>query len=50
MLFVDEDSGTVTFSSDEMGILSVDLNNINLADVNFYEDDPKTIIDVIILC
>ena len=27
-----------------MGILSVDLNNINLDDVNVYDDDPKTII------
>ena len=27
-----------------MGILSVDFNNINLDDANFYEDDPKTII------
>ena len=27
-----------------MGILSVDLNNINLDDANFYEDDPKTIV------
>ena len=29
-----------------MGILSLDLNNINLGDVNFDEDDPKTIIHV----
>ena len=34
ILFFDEGSGNVTFSSDEMGILSVDLNNINLDDVN----------------
>ena len=27
-----------------MGILSVDLNKINLNDVNFDEDDPETII------
>ena len=32
-----------------MGILSVDLNNINLDDANFHEDDPKTIIHVRIL-
>ena len=31
-----------TFSSNEMGILSVDLNNVNLDGANFYEDDPKT--------
>ena len=29
-----------------MGILSVVLNNINLDDVNFDEDDPETIIHV----
>ena len=44
ILFFDEDSGIVTFSSTEMGILSGDHNNINLYDTNFYEDDPKTII------
>ena len=37
--FFDEDSGNVTFSSDEMGILSVDLNSINLGYATFYEDD-----------
>ena len=42
--FLDEDSGNATFSSDEMGILSEDLNNINLDDANLYEDDPKNII------
>ena len=34
----------LTFSRDKMGILIVDLNNINLDDVNFYKDDPETII------
>ena len=43
-LFFDEDSGRVTFSSDEICNLSVDLNNINLDDVNFYEDDPENLI------
>ena len=47
--FFDEDSGYVTFSSDEMGILSVDLNNINLDCANFYEDDHKTVIHVRLL-
>ena len=41
-----EDSGNVSFYSDEMGVLSVDLNNINLDDDNFIEDDPETIIHV----
>ena len=30
VLFFDDDSCNVLFSSDEMGILSVDLNSINL--------------------
>ena len=48
MLFLDEDSGNVTFRSDEMGILR-DLNNMNLNNASFYEDDPKTIIHVKVL-
>ena len=32
ILFCDKDSGIVTFSSDEMSILSVDFNNNNLND------------------
>ena len=35
ILFYDQDSGNVTFSSDEMDILSVDLNNVNLDDAEF---------------
>ena len=46
IVFFNKDSGNVTFSSDEMRILSVDLNNINLDEANFYEDDPETIIHV----
>ena len=34
------------FLVNEIGILSVDLNNNNLDDNNFYEDDPETIIHV----
>ena len=45
-LFFDEDSGIVLFSSDEMGILSVDLNSINLDEVNFDVDNLETIIHV----
>ena len=40
---MDEYSGNVTFSSDEMGIPSGDFNHINLDDVNFDEDDPEII-------
>ena len=43
LLFFDEDSGNITFCCNEMGILTVNLNNINL-DNNFDEDDPDTII------
>ena len=35
IVFVNEYSGNVTFSSDKIGILSVDLTDINLDNVNF---------------
>ena len=35
----DKDSANVTFSSDKIGILRLDLNSINLDDFNFDEDD-----------
>ena len=38
-----QNSSGVTFCCNEMGILSVKLNNINL-DNNFDEDDPDTVI------
>ena len=44
IIFFDEDSGNVIFSSEGMGNLSVGLNNINLDHASFYEDGPKTII------
>ena len=43
LLFFHEDSGDVIFCCNETGILSVNLNKINL-DSNFDEDDPDTII------
>ena len=43
ILYFNEDSGDVIFCCNEMGILNVNLNNINL-DNNFDEDDPDTII------
>ena len=46
ILFFDEDCGNSTFSSDEMSILGVYLNNINLDDADFDENDPKTTIHV----
>ena len=48
LLFFDEDSGDSTFCCNEMGILSVNLNYIDL-DNNFLEDDPDTIILVRLL-
>ena len=44
--FFNEDSGNVGFSSNEMGILNVDVNDIDLDDANFDEDDRETIIHV----
>ena len=32
-----------------MGILTIDLNNINLGDTNYDEDDPDSIILIILL-
>ena len=44
IVFISEDSGNVTFSSNEMSILSTDLNDINLDDVNFDEDILKLLL------
>ena len=43
ILHFDEDSGNVVFNCNGMGILNVDLNNINL-DNNFDGDDLDTVI------
>ena len=43
LLFFDEDSGDVIFCTNEMGIFSVNYNDI-IIDSNFNEDDPDTII------
>ena len=45
-IYFDENPGNAIFSCNEMGILSKDLNNINLLDSNYNEDDPETIIHV----
>ena len=42
ILYFNEDSGNAVFSCIEMGILNIDLGNINL-DNNFDEEDPDTI-------
>ena len=49
ILYFDEDSGNVTFRFNEMGTLSVNLNNINRDDTNNDEDDPNTIIHIRLL-
>ena len=44
IIYFNEDSSDVTFCCNEMGILSVNLDNINFGDTNYEEDDPDTII------
>ena len=48
ILYFNEHSGNVVFNCNEIGILNIDLNNINL-DCNFDEDDPASIIHVRLL-
>ena len=48
ILYFDEDSGDVTFCCNEMGILSVNLDNVNL-DNNFEDNDLDTIVLVRLL-
>ena len=48
ILYFNKDSGNVVFSCNGMGILNIDLNNINL-DNNFDEDNPDAIILIRIL-
>ena len=43
VFYFNEDSDNIVFSCNEIGILNIDLNNINL-DNNFDEDYPGTII------
>ena len=47
--FFDEDFGNAIFCCDEMGGLSVNLDNINLDSTNYDEDDSDTIIHVRLL-
>ena len=49
ILYFNNDSGDVVFSCNEMGIIGIDINNINLDDTNYDEDYPETIIYTIIL-
>ena len=45
IIYFNDDSGNVIFFCNKMGILSIDLNNINF-DNSYDEDDPATIIHV----
>ena len=47
LLNFNESSGNAVFSCNEMGILSTDLNNINLDNTDY--DDPETIIHIRLL-
>ena len=49
IVFFDEDFGSVTFFTNQMGILSVDLYKIYFDNVNFYENDLENIIHVRLL-
>ena len=44
ILYFNEDSDNAIFNCNGMGILNIDLNNINLDDTNYEKDDPVTII------
>ena len=46
IVFFDEDFRCVTFFTNQMGILSVDLYKIYFDNVNFYENDLENIIHV----
>ena len=48
ILYLNEDSANVIFSCNEIGILNIDINNINLDNI-FNEDDPDTIIIIRLL-
>ena len=43
ILYFNKDSGNVVFTCYEMGILNIDLNNINLQGTNYDEDDTDTL-------
>ena len=49
ILYFHEYSGNVIFSCNKMGILNIDLNNVNLDDTNYDESFPQTIIHIRLL-
>ena len=46
IIYFNKDSGDIIFSCNEMDILNIYLNNINLDDTTYNEDDPNIIIHV----
>ena len=46
ILYFNEDSRNVVFNCNGMSILNTNLNNINLEDTNYDQDDPDTIIPI----
>ena len=44
ILSLNEDSSDAIFPCNYMGVLNIDLNNINCENTNYDEDDPDTII------
>ena len=40
----DADCDNVTLFSNDIGLVTIDLNNINIDDDNFEEEDPETIV------
>ena len=46
ILYFNEVSGNVVLSCNEMGIVSIDLNNITRDNTNYDEDDLETIIHI----
>ena len=48
IFYSNEDSGNVVFPCNEIGIVNIDLNNVNL-NSNFDEDNPDAIIFIRLL-
>ena len=49
MLYFNEYCGNAILSSNETGILNIDLNDINFDDTNYNDHDPETIIHIRLL-
>ena len=49
ILYFNKDSGNAIFSFNVIGIVSTDLNNINLHDTNYDADQPENIVHIRLL-